>query len=57
MEIYALFNKSVKSEVPNLGRELSVSNQKIIDELGIQFRSAEEAIIVMVDRLIQLGVV
>ena len=56
VKFYAFFDKSVKGEVPNLGRELSVSNQKIKDELGIQFRSAKEAIIAMAESLIHLGV-
>lgn len=57
VKLYALFDKSVRSEVPELGRELRLSNQKIRDELGIQFRSAEEAIITMAESLIQLGAV
>jgi nucleoside-diphosphate-sugar epimerase len=56
VKFYAFFDKSVKGEVPNLGRELSVSNKKIKDELGIQFRSAKEAIIAMAESLIDLGV-
>jgi len=56
VKFYAFFDKSVKGEVPNLGRELSVSNKKIKDELGIQFRSAKEAIIAMAESLIHLGV-
>ncbi len=57
VKIYAQIDKSVRSEVPNLGKELRVSNQKIQDELGIQFRSAQEAIIAMAESLIQLGIV
>jgi hypothetical protein len=57
VKFYALFDKSVKGEVPNLGRELRVSNQKTRDELGIQFHSAEEALIAMAESLIRLGVV
>ena len=57
VKIYALFDKSVKGEVPNLGKELRISNKKIKDALGIQFRSADEAIIAMAESLIQLGVI
>jgi len=57
VKFYAFFDKSVKGEVPNLGREFSVSNKKIKDELGIQFRSAKEAIIAMAESLLLLGVI
>ncbi len=57
VKIYSFFDKSVKGEVPNLGREFSVSNKKIKDELGIQFRSAKEAIIAMAESLLLLGVI
>jgi len=57
VKFYALLDKSVKSEVPNLGKESRVSNQKIKDQLGIQFRSAEEAVLSMAESLIQLGVI
>lgn len=57
VKFYALFDKSVKGEVPNLGKVISVSNRKIKDDLGIQFRSAEEAIIAMAESLIHLGVI
>jgi len=57
VKFYALFDQSVKGEVPNLGKEISISNRKIKDELGIQFRSAEEAVIAMGESLIQLGVI
>jgi dihydroflavonol-4-reductase len=57
VKFYALLDKSVKSEVPNLGKESRVSNQKIKDQLGIQFRSAAEAVLSMAESLIQLGVI
>ena len=57
VKFYALLDKSVKGEVPNLGKENRVSNQKIKDQLGIQFRSAEEAVLSMAESLIQLGVI
>lgn len=57
VKFYAFFDKSIKGEVPNLGKESRVSNQKIKDELGIQFRGAEEAVTSMAESLIQLGVI
>ena len=56
VRFYALFDKTVKGEVPNLGKEIGVSNQKIKDDLGIKFRGAEEAVVSMAESLIQLGV-
>ena len=57
VKLYALFDKSVKGEVPNLGKAIRVSNQKIKDELSLQFRSAEEAVVAMAESLIHLGIV
>ena len=56
VKFYALFDKTVKGEIPNLGKEFPVSNKKIKDELGIQFRSAVEAVVAMGKSLIELEV-
>jgi nucleoside-diphosphate-sugar epimerase len=56
VKVYALFDKTVKGEVPNLGKEIRISNCKIKDELGMRFRSAEESVVAMGRSLIELGV-
>jgi nucleoside-diphosphate-sugar epimerase len=57
VRIFALFDKSARSILDGLGQEVKFTNQKIIEDLGWQPKSAEEAIVAMGASLIHLGVV
>jgi dihydroflavonol-4-reductase len=57
VRLFALFDKSARSVIDDLGREIKFSNQRIIQELNWKPRSAEEAIVAMAESLIQHGIV
>jgi dihydroflavonol-4-reductase len=57
VRVYAIFDKSARGILDNLGRKDKVSTQRIIQELNWEPKSAEEAIIAMAESLIQHGIV
>jgi dihydroflavonol-4-reductase len=57
VRVFAIFDKSARGILDDLGREIKISNQRIIQELNWQPRSAEEAIVAMAESLIHHGIV
>lgn len=57
VRVAALFDRSLASIVPELGRQMRIDASRTRAELGIEFRSTEEAVRSMGESLIRLGVV
>jgi dihydroflavonol-4-reductase len=57
VKLYARIDKSASSIVDILDVEYTFSNQKIKDDLGIEFRSTKDAVLAMGESLIALGIV
>jgi nucleoside-diphosphate-sugar epimerase len=53
IKVFALFDRSVRLILPELGKNEEISNKKAISELGWTPRSAEESILDTVDSLIE----
>jgi len=57
VKTFARMDKSVQGVVSLLGQEHRLDNSKIKEQLGVEFRSAEETITAMGESLIHLGIV
>ena len=57
LRVMSLFDKSVKSVIPNIGKVVNVSNEKMIKELGITPTEMEKSIIDMAYSMIDEGFV
>lgn len=57
LRVSALFDKTLRLVVPDLGRKENLSNARAKDILGWQPRSVEDMVVAMADSMIEYGVV
>jgi dihydroflavonol-4-reductase len=57
LQLLSLFDPSIKTILPDLGRRINLSNLRAQTQMGMQFHSADDALIASADWLVKEGLI